>query len=77
MMIYNDLYTDKQQRTGRRNGQHSGGRGFVQTSRATRMARNNGQIFARCQSWLHYAIFKLHAHSLSVYIIFGPNWHLL
>ena len=23
-----------------KNGQHSGGRGFVQTSRATRMARN-------------------------------------
>ena len=48
MMIYNGLYTDKQQRI----GQHTGGRGFVQASRATRMARNNGQIFARCQSRL-------------------------
>ena len=35
MMIYNGLYIDKQQRNGRRNGQHTGGRGFVQTSQAT------------------------------------------
>ena len=50
MMIYNGLYIDKQQRIGRRNGQHSGGQGFVQTSGTTGMARNIGQFFTRFQS---------------------------
>ena len=49
MMIYNGLYIDKQQRIGRRNGQHSGGQGFVQTSGTTGMARNIGQFFTRFQ----------------------------
>ena len=56
MMIYNGLYIDKQRRIGGRNGQHTGGRGFVQTSGTTRTC-NNRQFFARCQSQLrkeHY-----------------------
>ena len=50
MMNCNGLYIGKQQRTGGRNGQPTGGWGFMQTSGTTGMARNIGQFFARFQS---------------------------
>ena len=50
MMIYNGLYMINNKELVEKNGQHSGGRGFVKTSDATGMARNIGQFIARFQS---------------------------
>ena len=50
MMIYNGLYMINNKELVEKNGQHSGGRGFVKTSGATEMARNIGQFIARFQS---------------------------
>ena len=68
MMIYNGLYMINNKELVEKNGQHSGGRGFVKTSGATGMARNIGQFIARFQSLciismiLHRGRFTLRLH---------------